>query len=249
MICPTCAPVSFVEVDFKLLPSNSLSYAHQGCSGDPCGIANLTGDWVPPLEICPHTHIVGFAVLGNQYANFKEIPDDYSDQIDIDGKTMGSAKAEWRDGGDGSSDGGGDSGDGGSDGDGDGRTTFTGKILHLLKVTGVLKFPVNPVSHLSDAASKTVLGEGSLIPCHESVCSVCGEELLVTEHKDGVAVTQVSPPVCTGIFGQSLSVPIVFSTEPLWYLVGVLRTGPVLSCPEARVPIGSKRRHRRTALW
>lgn len=147
------------------------------------------------METCPHTHIVGLALLGDQYASGKDAPpsdpdeDEYKDQIDVAGKDTRSAKAEWKDG---------DKGKGEGEGEeGDGRAAFTGKVLHLLKVMGVVKFPINPYPHLSKDARSWVLERGTLLSCHESVCSACGEDLLVTEHKDAVAVPQVRFPRTT----------------------------------------------------
>ena len=91
---------------------------------------------------------------------------------DDGGVEVGTAKAEWEN---------------------SRRSAYTGKILYLLKVMGVLKFPVSSLDHLSYFARNTVLQEGSLLLCHESVCASCEQELLVTEEKDVFAVTQVSP--------------------------------------------------------
>lgn len=127
------------------------------------------------MKTCPHTLIVGLSVLGDKYTtNGKgplEDPVVEGEQGDVAGVEVGTAKAEWEN---------------------SRRSAYTGKILYLLKVMGVLKFPVSPEDHLSEFARNTMLQKDNLILCHESVCSSCEQELLVTEEKHVLAVTQVS---------------------------------------------------------
>lgn len=88
------------------------------------------------------------------------------------GRDVGTGKAEW-------------------EAEGGRKTDFTAKILHLMKVIGVLRFPVDPERHLS-ARAREALVEGSEIPCHESVCAECGRDYGVTQKQEGIAVRQAS---------------------------------------------------------
>lgn len=89
------------------------------------------------------------------------------------GVEIGTGRAEWGAGG-------------------ETRSRFVDKILYLLKVVGVLRFPVNPNLHLSDAAKHNVLREGDVIPCHENVCAKCNREYIIKDKQQVLAVTQVS---------------------------------------------------------
>lgn len=146
------------------------AFCAQANSGGPCGIASAKR---AGLKTCPHTHIVGLAVLGDGYATGDQEVEEHEEHVV--GKEAGTARAEWA---------------------GPTRSAFTSKMLHLLKVMGVLKFPIEPEAHLSDHALNTVLVGDSLITCHESVCSVCEKAMSVTENKPGIAVTQVSSVYC-----------------------------------------------------
>lgn len=87
------------------------------------------------LKRCHHTSIVGLGVLGGHFEKSKGV-DGEGDRS----KDVGTGKAEW-------------------DAGGERKTSFTQKILQLMKVIGVLRFPVNPVAHLSARAQASGWGQ------------------------------------------------------------------------------------------
>lgn len=78
-----------------------------------------------------------------------------------------------------------DNGGGADSGDGEGvvgtgtwawkhqKPLFMAKVKRLLKILGAIKFPVNPIPHLSRDGKRGMLGEGSVLSCLEDVCAVC----------------------------------------------------------------------------
>ena len=149
------------------------------------------------LKRCDHTSIVGLGVLGEHFEKCMGV-DGEGDRS----KDVGTGKAEW-------------------DAGGERKMTFTKKILRLMKVIGVLRFPVNPVAHLSPRADKPLVG-GSEIPCHESVCAECGLDYDVLVPQDAIAVRQVRhfPVVGTDLFR------FVLGSLFLWLSRGTPRVRP-----------------------
>lgn len=149
--------------------TRSCSQLAQANSGSPCGIAQ-----VKPAgsKTCKHTYIVALGVLDKDKLQSPVDLGGSGDGRDFDGVDIGTGKAEWQAGG-------------------SSRTKFVGKILKLIKVIGVLRFPVNPVLHLSDAARNITLSEGDVIPCNENVCAICNREYVIKRRQEAVAVTQV----------------------------------------------------------
>lgn len=50
---------------------------------------------------------------------------------------------------------------------------FVQKVKRLLKIWGAIKFPVNPIPHLSPAGKRGLLREGRVFSCLEDVCTMC----------------------------------------------------------------------------
>lgn len=117
----------------------------QANSGGPCSVASSKKG---QGKTCVHTHIVGLAVLGDSYGAAEEI-----DEKSTDDAAIGLGQAAWL----------------------NDEAGVSKKILRLLKIQGVLKFPVEAIEHLSDAARVDVVEKGSLIPCHENFCAICKE--------------------------------------------------------------------------
>lgn len=71
------------------------------------------------------------------------------------------------------------------------KATFVEKILRLVKIAGVLKFPVSPMKNVSAPARNAGLDTVRVISCHESVCARCSRDYVVKDKLDAIALRQV----------------------------------------------------------
>lgn len=127
------------------------------------------------LKTCVHTNIVGIGVLGEHYKSNMSVDESGDGGVgdDAEREEVGTAKVEWAAGG-------------------TRQLSFVSKVMQLMKIIGVLRFPVNPTPHLSAKAKESVLVDGSVIPCQESVCPKCLKKYEFVKRKGAIAVTQVS---------------------------------------------------------
>lgn len=75
------------------------------------------------------------------------------------------------------------------------RPLFMVKVNQLLKIWGV-KFPVNPIPHLSATRKRGLLREGSVISCLEDVCAVCSEQYKFLRNVKATALIPVVEVYC-----------------------------------------------------
>lgn len=72
------------------------------------------------------------------------------------------------------------------------KSLLMAKVKQLLKIWGAVKFPVNPIPHLSQAGKRGLLGEGSVFSCLEDACAVCAGRYQVLRNVNATALTPVS---------------------------------------------------------
>lgn len=137
--------------------------------------------------------VVGLGVLGEHFKNSMGVDGggngEGGSSVDV-----GTGRAEW---------------DAGTER----KRVFSEKIKQLMKVIGVLRFPVNPKHHLS-ARAREILVEGSEISCHENVCAECDQDYVVVKRQKAIAIRQVRPfpLVVSALFFSSCSVHGAFDT-------------------------------------
>lgn len=156
----------------------NLSGNMQANSGAACSVAHSKPDG---QKKCQHTLVVGLGVLGDHFKNSMGVDGGGNGE---GGRSVevGTGRAEWNAGG-------------------ERKTSFSRKMKQLMKIIGVLRFPVNPKHHLSARARQILVG-GSDIPCHENVCAACLRDYVVLGRQEAIAVRQVrhSPLVATASF-------------------------------------------------
>ena len=144
----------------------------QAYKGRPCGTAKHEG------KICLHTHIVALAVLGRVCGGTGPANSDDDDTggggVDPGGEEMGTGKGEWK----------------------RNKSLFMTKVNQLLKIWGAVKFPVNPIPHLSQAGKRGLLREGSVLSCLEDVCEVCDGPFQTLRNVNATALVPVRKVFC-----------------------------------------------------
>ncbi|CAM9172800.1 unnamed protein product, partial [Laminaria digitata] len=68
------------------------------------------------------------------------------------------------------------------------KPLFMAKVTQLLKMWGAVKFPVNPIPHLSQAGKRGLLREGSVFSCLEDVCVVCAGRYSILRNASATAL-------------------------------------------------------------
>ena len=162
-MCPAFLTYYFFSPVFPApSPTSSRGQANRG---RPCGMARH-GD-----KKCPHTHIVALAVTGSAYGSTAPAnSDDDGGGVDSGDEGVGTGKEEWK----------------------RNKSLLMVKVKQLLKIWGAIKFPVNPIPHLSQAGKRGLLEKGSELSCLENVCAVCVGPYRILRNVNATALIPVS---------------------------------------------------------